>query len=380
MSGRRTLLAAVAVVLVAATGFAQGALGALREIRPDDPAARTGGSPVPFLAYYYIWYDRSSWDRAKRDLPSLGPYTSDDAAVARQHIRWAKAAGITGFIVSWKSTPALNRRLELLMQVAAEQHFTLAIIYQGLDFNRRPQPVARATADLRYFDEHYAPNPVFQIFEKPLVIFSGTWAFSVVDLESMTARLRPNLLILASEKNVNGFKRVQRLVDGDAYYWSSVNPETYPDYQGKLDKMADAVHAAGGLWIAPAAPGYDATLLGGTMVVDRLDGDTLRREVRAAVLSGPDAVGLISWNEFSENSFVEPSRQYAERYLQVLSELNALPPPVVDLSGSTEDQPSATGGWGTVVARLAGLALVVAAIAIFPILRARRRRGRSEPL
>ncbi len=29
-------------------------------------------SPIPVLAYYYIWYDTSSWDRAKIDYPLLG--------------------------------------------------------------------------------------------------------------------------------------------------------------------------------------------------------------------------------------------------------------------------------------------------------------------
>jgi hypothetical protein len=346
------------------------------------PVARAASDPVPFLAYYYIWFDRTSWDRAKRDVPALGPYSSDDPVVMRQHIRWAKAAGITGFIVSWKSTPTLDRRLEMLIQVATEEDFTLAIIYQGLDFFRRPQSPARVAADLRYFQEHYARNPVFRIFEKPLVIFSGTWAYSEVEVDSVTANLRQDLLILASEKNVKGYQRVQHLVDGDAYYWSSVNPETYPDYQGKLDEMAASVHATGGLWIAPAAPGFNGTLLGGVAVVDRNDGGTLRREVAAAVQSGPDAVGLISWNEFSEESQVEPSHSYGDRYLQVLSDIHHLPPPTVDLLGSTGDESpaSATPPAGSDAGRLIALALLIATLAATPVVLARRaRRARRAP-
>src|SRR5262245_17421603 len=57
---------------------------------------------VPVLAYYYIWFDTKSWDRAKTDYPLLGRYSSDDADVMLQHITWAKSAGINGFIVSWK--------------------------------------------------------------------------------------------------------------------------------------------------------------------------------------------------------------------------------------------------------------------------------------
>src|SRR5258706_492313 len=93
---------------------------------------------VPLLAFYYIWFDPGSWDRAKIDYPQLGHYSSDDSRVMRQHIDWAKSAGIDGFIVSWKDTPTNDRRLRLLMSVAKQADFKLAMIYQGLDFNRNP--------------------------------------------------------------------------------------------------------------------------------------------------------------------------------------------------------------------------------------------------
>ena len=85
--------------------------------------------------------------------------------------------------------------------------------------------------------------------------------------------------------------------------------------------MGKAVHENGGIWLAPAAPGYDSRLLGGTTVVDRKDGDTLRTQLEAALESHPDAVGLISWNEFSENSHVEPSQNYSHESLNVLAEV-----------------------------------------------------------
>ena len=44
--------------------------------------------------------------------------------------------------------------------------------------------------------------------------------------------------------------------------------------------MGEAVHAHGGLWIAPAAPGFDARQVGGTTVVERRDGATLRARAR----------------------------------------------------------------------------------------------------
>ena len=297
------------------------------------PAAQTS-APTPLLAYYYIWFDTSSWDRAKEDLPLLGRYSSDDAGVMQQHIRWAKAAGVRGFIVSWKSTDKLNRRLQQLIQVAAAEDFKLAIIYEGLDFNRHPLPVDQIAHDLDDFIARYAGNAVFDIFDHPLVIWSGTWEFSPEDVARVTDGRRDRLLILASEKNEQGYQRLAASVDGDAYYWSSVNPDSFAGYPTKLEAMGKAVHSHDGLWIAPAAPGFDARLVGGTSVVERKDGETLRRELDAAMRSSPDAVGLISWNEFSENSQVEPSQNYGRRYLDVLTDTQGGVIPLLDMDSS----------------------------------------------
>jgi len=357
---KRLLIATLGVVLLAAAGG--------RAAEAGQPA----GNPQPMLAYYYAWFDTISWRRAKTDYPLLGRYSSDNVRVLRQHVRWAKQAGIDGFIVSWKSTKTLNRRLAKLVAIARRENFKLAIIYQGLNFERSPQPVARVARDLRKFARQYAKDPVFDVFGKPMVIWSGTWKFSAESIARVTAPLRNKLLILASEKNVRGYDRVRDSVDGDAYYWSSVDPYTYPNYQGKLDDMSLAVHNDGGLWIAPAAPGFDARILGGKREVPRNDGDTLRREIDAAVQSSPDAIGLISWNEFSENSQVEPSRRYGKRYLTILRDIRgAHVSPRTDIDSS--DVPSGIGYGLPILTGLVGVVFAALLVAF-----TRRHIGRDE--
>jgi hypothetical protein len=281
--------------------------------------AATTTKPIPVFAYYYIWYDTSSWNRAKTDYPALGRYSSDEASVMRKHVLLAKAAGITGFIVSWKSTPTLNRRLATLVRIADEEGFQLAIIYQGLDFYRRPLPVSTVRRDLKSFAERYGDDPAFTSFGRPLVIWSGTWEFTPREVASVTDVVGERLQVLASERTAEDFQRLASSVAGDAYYWSSVNPSTYPGYPQKLAAMGRAVHDDGGIWIAPAAPGFDARLVGGTTTVPRNDGDTLRTELSAAISSSPDAIGLISWNEFSENTQIEPSLRFGNTYLRVVA-------------------------------------------------------------
>ncbi len=287
----------------------------------------TWQEPVPLMAYYYIWFEPRSWERAKSDYPLLGRYSSDDRSVMEEHVRLAKSAGIRGFIVSWKSTSKLDPRLEQLMDVAAKEDFYLWIIYQGLDFNRNPLPISTIDHDLEHFIKYYATHSTFGMYDKPVIIWSGTWEYSPQDVYSVTGGYRDDLYILASEKNLAGYERLAHLVDGNAYYWSSVNPETFPGYEPKLLALGQAVHDNGGLWVAPAAPGFDARLLGGKAVVERKDGATLLRELNSAQLSSPDVIGLISWNEFSENTQLEPSERYGRQALEVLSHRQLSPSP-----------------------------------------------------
>jgi Glycosyl hydrolase family 99 len=359
------VLAALAVALFLLAGAAPA--------HPAEPSTRAGDPPL--FAYYYIWFNPTSWNRAKTDYPLLGRYSSDEREVMRQHIRWAKQTGIDGFIVSWKSTETLDRRLRKLVDVAEDEKFNLAIIYQGLDFARDPLPVERVANDMDFFTSHFAKRKPFRALKKPVVIWSGTWRFSREEIALVTESRRDRLLILASERDLEGWERVGDLVDGNGYYWSSVNPDTFPDYEERLAAMGAAVHAKHGLWFAPAAPGFDALLVGGTTIVERKGGDTLRREYNAALSSSPDAIGLISWNEFSENSHIEPSEKFGARYLEVLADIRGAKPPKVQSFDSSEPASTARSYGPPVI----GAALIIILAAVFVGVR-RRRVPTPRPL
>ncbi len=356
-------------LVVASFGLAPG--------RAAGASEHAAASPTPLLAYYYIWFTPSSWSRGKNDVPLLGRYASDDERVMLQHVRWARAAGIDGFLVSWKSTPALDDRLARLIKVADAERFHLGIVYEGLDFHRRPLPIETVRHDLERFAATFATDRAFAVFERPLVIWSGTWRYTNAQIRFATRNVRGRLLLLASAKNVHDYERVAPLVDGDAYYWSSVNPRRYTTFGAKLRSLGAAIHARGGLWIAPAAPGFDARRVGGSSVVGREDGATLRHELNAAESSSPDAIGVISWNEFSENTYVEPSRAYGSTALEVIADVRGTRPPDVssfdsDASGTSTAPLGISYGIVGLVAGCAGL------FALTTIVRRRRRpTGRS---
>ena len=371
----RTLLVllAVALVVLVTTGAsprrASAQLSQPSTTQASQPQATQNRPPV--FAYYYIWFDPTSWQRAKIDYPLLGRYSSDQRLVMEQQVKWAKQAGITGLLVSWKHSVKLDRRLAMLADIAAKQGMTLGIVYQGLDFARQPLPAARVASDLDVFVKNFASKPAFKIYDKPLVIWTGTWSFSATDIANVTTPRRNKLLILASERNTKGYDRIANSVDGDAYYWSSVDPTKYPNYEGKLAALGADVHQHRGLWIAPASAGFDGRLIGASRVVPRRNGETLRTEWNAAMQASPDAIGIISWNEFSENSYIEPSVKYGRTALDTLAHLTGAPGPSGELDSNNAAGSSMTTQ-GVIALAFLGVVVVLSAILL-------RRRSRKAP-
>ncbi|MFL6139093.1 MAG: hypothetical protein ACJ74O_15020 [Frankiaceae bacterium] len=336
------------------------------------PAAHGAASfPIPAWGYYYIWYTPSSWHRAKLDEPQLGCYSSDDPAVMRAHVRMAKAAGLTGFLVSWKHTDGLDARLRMLAAIAVQEHFRLGIVYEALDFHRNPLPSSTVRRDLAWFAATYGHHPAFAADGGPVAVWTGTEDYPTGVVAAVAGAVGRRLTLLASAKSVEDYDRVAGHVDGDAYYWSSGDPAT-PSYSRRLAEMAADVHAHGGLWLAPAAPGFNAQALGGHRNIARAGGSTLRLSLAAALASAPDALGIISWNEWSENTYVEPSVRYGKSELAVLAEiLHGRVPRTVETDSS--DDVATTGGWR------AWHALVVLIVLIATTVAAVEQRRRRAP-
>lgn len=333
--------------------------------------APTGPAHVPVYAYFYQWYTEGSWNRAKQDFPLAGRYDSSDVQVLRAQVRQARAAGIEGFLTSWKSTVTLNRRLALLTAVAEQEQLDLGIVYEALDFSRRPLPISVVKADLLHLAATWKVTSRF--FSRPVVIWTGTDDFSVSDVAAVHAALAGRVLLLAAAKQVAGYERVADVVDGEAYYWSSADPRSAATAV-KLKAMAKAVHAHHGTWLAPAAPGFDGRTLGHTRVVERQSGGTLRQSLDNAFGSNPDAVGVISWNEWSENTYIEPGERYGRQDLDVLARYLKASQPAQPARSGPVLQPTVRhdSQWSGLRALAALLAISVSSAVVLT-----RRRRRS---
>jgi hypothetical protein len=84
------------------------------------------------------------------------------------------------------------------------------------------------------------------------------------------------------------------------------------------------------IWLADAIPGFNNTpvhkgLHGPTTmeltIVDRQDGEYYRKNLQAAIDSGAPWIIITTWNEYLENTEIEPSELYGNTYLDITRQL-----------------------------------------------------------
>jgi hypothetical protein len=308
----RTILACLAAVLALALSTPASVNAASHE-----GSAPTAPSHLPVYAYFYQWFDHASWRRAKIDYPLAGRYSSSDRNVLVHQVEAARSAGLDGFLTSWKSTPSLDSRLQLLLDVAHEQQFDVGVVYEGLDFERHPLPLSQVRSDMLTLVDRWGSQLTSKYFGRPLIIWTGTDQWSVSAIRSVREALGQRAYLLASAKSAEDYDRVAGVVDGDAYYWSSANPGTSYTRE-RLAALSTAVHRDHGIWLAPATAGFDGRPLQHHRVVPRDGGQTLVHSLQDAFASRPSAVGVISWNEWSENTYIEPGEKYGTQELDAL--------------------------------------------------------------
>lgn len=339
---------------------------------PGPPAARV----VPLFAHYYLWWSDSHWKSRLGasypyaqtppplpanldadgcnatpsypgaqlvDVPAapLGLYNQDDAATIRTHVEEAASAGIDGFVVSWSGTGApgqtstsrdFNHRLDLLVSAVdaynarASRHFGLMLGYEALDNARDPRPVANIRNDLDYFTQHYAASTAFQVPHygtKPVAMILDSRRIPTNDLRGLLQPYRSALTLIGDEHGLAEWQRgVADVFDGDGWYWSAENPYTNPRAEATLAKLSSGLHDQHKLWFAPLSAGYNKSNFGvGGTCVPRRGTSTLQRIFETNAKSHPDGWMLISWNEFFENTYVEPSVRFGNTYLGAIRAL-----------------------------------------------------------
>ena len=283
---------------------------------PTPSASAQQGPLVP--AYFYGWFNSGQWgDGQLIDRPAE-PYDSANGGVMARQISQAKSARIDGFVMSWfgPDEPYTTGVFHGLLDQAAAQGFSAAVdVDMGQGFIGTTDS---ALNTLSYAINTLANHPAYLRYDgKPVIFFWKQQRFTPAQWAEIRNQVDPDHnTIWIAEGAATEYIGV---FDGLNLYniaWSG-NPA------GTNAIWAARTKRAGGYFVATAMPGFDESRLGrGNPVVrGRGDGDYFRRSFAGAVASGPHMVIITSWNEFFENSHIEPSQAYGSFYLDLAREM-----------------------------------------------------------
>jgi len=301
--------------------------------------------PKKVLAFYYPWYGNpqvsgrwfhwSNVDEAKKQIgssthyPILGPYDSHDPKVVEQHCRWAKEAGLDGFIVSWwHPNDFHDRAMPLILDTAQKFGLEVTAYFETVPTRTREQALEYVMHLLNRYGKHPAwlklnGKPVIFVYGRAIgEIGLDGWLWVIVEANR---RYEGGAVFIGDQIS----KRAARIFDGIHTYnitgqTAGKSPDEIREWARKT--FPNWVETAGDDRIAclTIIPGYDDSKLPDRKpprpITERHGGETYRVLWEAAIEANPDWVLITSWNEWHEGSEIEPSAEYGERELKTTAE------------------------------------------------------------
>ncbi len=283
--------------------------------------------------YMGFWAGQLSWDwqaDVLTDYPSIGAYDSRDPGVAATQIDQAQSAGIDGFVVSWygvddgqTTTPVLNNMLDR----AAERGFQVGAAFDAFDQNFSVDSLVNS---LNYLVYDRANHPAYLRYQgKPVIFFAfqGNLGLSVAEWQNVRNTVDPDRNTIWIAEGVNGCCIYGGAMDGMYAFnlaWANGSSGTYSAQRSRT------INAGGSLYIPSIHPGWNEDLIAArdgrpnpTSVRNRNNGQFLTTSFNGAVNSGASVILVGTWNEFMENSHIEPSQQFGSIALDTLRPLVA---------------------------------------------------------
>ncbi len=288
----------------------------------------SAAQPRQVYAFYFGWWLGDSWgDAALSDRPA-NPYDQRDGSVIGAQIDQAKGAGIDAFIMSYYGPAGDNLTSQtfnsLLDQASARGFSAAAAVDLGSpNYNNSAEAI---TQTLTYVINDRANHPAYLRYNgKPVIYFWNQGRFSLADWQYFRSLVDPGYTSIWVAEGTD----TTYIGAFDGLYlfnvaWSSNFASTAAGWRQN-------VLGAGGTFFTPTVhPGWDENAIAAresrnnpTDVQARLDGEFLTNSWNGAASSGADAILIVSWNEYYENSHIEPSQNFGTQALDTLRPLIA---------------------------------------------------------
>jgi hypothetical protein len=301
----------------------------LRSVRPNDGEIKIAPKKLVW-AFYYPWYSMKDWSSDRLKDHPLTKYSSGNREAIARHIDSAKVLGIDGFICSWWGPEQSDQVLKTILDVAKEKNFLITIHLEILT-KGKPRPVDTISKWLAFAIKNYAGYPAFmKVAGKPLIVVWATEKLPREQWQAMFADLRGQGL--DAFYMAQGYDLQDLEVFDGLYQYANWMPgpskveylkaaargtRYYP-----LTDMQPGETPGPKICAASVCPGYDDTLVPGRkgLVIDRKGGDFYRSAFETAIRMDPDWIFVSTWNEWWENTYIEPSELYDGKYTDMTRE------------------------------------------------------------
>ena len=295
-------------------------------------------------AHYYPWYGTGENERhwnensdfaTVEDLPIQGAYSSNDRNLVTNHLTWAEQAGLDYLVVNLQVTGGgLDadelEAVDLLFDMAAENAPGLSICFMLSCEKADSNSINTA---LKWLDDNYISRPNYlRLRSRPVIWFFITESFIghfFHNYSELTETTKEYYRVAAS-----GFCYSKYLPNHYSEYfdgWSIYSPlqVSIPDNWEPLWKTShrDFVEDKPGkaLQVFTICPGFDDTGLTHSQrthaefrKIPRENAKIYTRMQEACLdlPDRPDLVVITSFNEFHENTQIEPTKKFGYEYIK----------------------------------------------------------------
>jgi hypothetical protein len=300
-------------------------------------------------AYYYPWYSpERHWDSGYRGTPVLGEYDSADPNVINQHITWAREYGIDFFAMSWWGINSFEDKVihGPFLDIVNHTNFQFAILYESagqlkirdgkidLDNNATRQQLV---SDFEYLADTAFIHPnTLTVDGRPVIFLYLTRTF-VGDVPAALSAAKAAAIARGSK---------EPFIVGDEVYWQYPDQNRIGFFDGVTaynmhtsvpniaEGFAENVDRQYRAWAKIAAkqdtlfipnilPGFDDTAVrpqANHPVIPRsVELFTAQYYTAKELISSDHGIIMItSWNEWHEDTSIEPAEEEGTAYLEAL--------------------------------------------------------------
>jgi glycosyltransferase involved in cell wall biosynthesis len=311
------------------------------------PRPRIGKSDRRLVgAHYFTWYregyGNAHWNDtvthgAVSDAPAIGYYDSNDGDTLRHHLKLMLEAKLD-FIcfnlhVNDSGIDGFQLRGAIVMcRLAREMNSTLRFAVNLCVYTHDANEIEQAMSIVR--DEFLDREDALKIDGKPTLFMFWTGSFEnnqplIRKLHALSEGCVRIALSASGSEPVREIRKLSSQFDGYSVF-QPLMAGAAGDLEALWQEAYDAGAAMGGhCHVLTLSPGYDDTPLqsatrDGARVreIPRDNGATYRRMMDFALRQRvpPDITLISSFNEFHENTHIEPTERYGDTYMRMTAD------------------------------------------------------------